>query len=760
MAEVPTAEIAINADPVDPYATYKHYRSIGYSKSKAEAAISIERSLSTTTSHLISRQQLFQEAPLGIIGENVSSQSYGFVIERKVRVDGIPVPIPHPHLQIKIRSEYNEGPILEHHESRNEMWEQFIIAFRHCGFNDVDKFDMSKVQLTEHLLIGFVATLCLKTVAHLTLKWMDFGYEGYNAMSYLLIKNSSLMHLDLMGNKIPKDERTEWDVIACNNFFNAVAIHPSLETLNLEACGIGSKLAEYICDALASNPSLRHLNLKDNDICDNDTHLFAKALATNTNLRDLILQGNGITDQGIKTLLPCLFNTTSMDAVENSNHTCQIHFGSDKLNHLECISWINRHKNIELTKKEKAAVFREFRRNLPQNAQLQNPGDVRAFSTESIVDHQLVVRRERNAAFRVAGKKAMLFLAALNPDEACTVPEIPKVNERRLTFDQWRSIGHDKKYCLAMIGFEQKLNELIKTIGLINRLRILGCHQECNAILRQKGDMMAPVKGDKSLKLKLNFHMNANEKHQLMHHDKMLQYWRDLSEAIRSCRRFERISVIEISNIQITIDILKHLLPSLTETDEYLYPIRRLVLNSNSLGSSEIVALGPFVRDCYSLEICNSIVNDPKSVKRLSWEICNSRNMKTLKLEKCAIGQNLSALSSLVTSTTNLTYVYLSGNHIGSDGARAISDMLAANPIFEELYLNDNELGDADMTFFAKALQTNSNLRKFYVQHNLITKRGEVTLTKAFCDPENILTIFNSNHTCQAFLKQQDPTIG
>ena len=367
------------------------------------------------------------------------------------------------------------------------------------------------------------------------------------------------------------------------------------------------------------------------------------------------------------------------------------------------------------------------------------------------------IKRERNANFRKAGKKAMLFLADATKNKM--YPPQPDKVQRRSTFTQIRSAGFDRKYCNLVCEFVAEMRKLIKALKVVamNSFQTVGQIR----FKQQTCRFLTQAKGDESFKIKLNFHVPMTGQYQLMCHEGLLGLWRELSEAIEMCR-LEKFSLVEISNIQLSTEILDILLPSLTKKVDRP-PIPRLVLNSNLLGKYEISALASFVNTnngLSSLEVSGSPMLNPTSVKKLSIDIFSSKSMKTLKLEQCLLGQSISSLTSVITSCTNLKYVYLSGNHIGSDGAVVIAQMIAGNHPVEELYLNDNELCDQDMVPIAKALQTNTNLRKLFLRDNLITYGGEVPLLDALFNEENILTIFNSNHTCQLFLRQDDVDVG
>ena len=138
--------------------------------------------------------------------------------------------------------------------------------------------------------------------------------------------------------------------------------HPTINTINLQGCcgeGINghdvlcsimnagrSKLksidlscnndiatggSTFIADFLATNPILEKLLLSNNQIDDEDANLIASALKHNTNLRVLDVYCNAITDSGWEALLNAEFDSTSLNSVADSNHTCGI-FAKSRFN--------------------------------------------------------------------------------------------------------------------------------------------------------------------------------------------------------------------------------------------------------------------------------------------------------------------------------------------------------------------------------------------------------------------------------------------
>ena len=84
----------------------------------------------------------------------------------------------------------------------------------------------------------------------------------------------------------------------------------------------GSEGVAVLADFIGGNYCAKDLWLDHNKISDSDTPLLASALRTNTHLHRLDLAHNNIAEDGRNVLLKALFDTTTMNAIVESNHTC------------------------------------------------------------------------------------------------------------------------------------------------------------------------------------------------------------------------------------------------------------------------------------------------------------------------------------------------------------------------------------------------------------------------------------------------------
>lgn len=138
-----------------------------------------------------------------------------------------------------------------------------------------------------------------------------------------------------------------------NHLVDAIISHPLIDNIRLENC-FGENVDAYsilrsllasnkpfasidldsnniktgegteIPDYLATNPPLEVLRLANNQLYDNDAILIARALKRNTNLRRFYLGQNNFTDLGCDALRNAIFDSTSLNAVAASNHSCKI----------------------------------------------------------------------------------------------------------------------------------------------------------------------------------------------------------------------------------------------------------------------------------------------------------------------------------------------------------------------------------------------------------------------------------------------------
>jgi hypothetical protein len=95
----------------------------------------------------------------------------------------------------------------------------------------------------------------------------------------------------------------------------SVILQSDAENISLDKNNIDSLGAVIIAKYLEVDPPIQCIYLGHNRLNDNDAILILQALKTNTNLRHLGLIGKIFTSIGVKTLLTCVFDASSLNAI-------------------------------------------------------------------------------------------------------------------------------------------------------------------------------------------------------------------------------------------------------------------------------------------------------------------------------------------------------------------------------------------------------------------------------------------------------------
>jgi Ran GTPase-activating protein (RanGAP) involved in mRNA processing and transport len=101
----------------------------------------------------------------------------------------------------------------------------------------------------------------------------------------------------------------------------SVILQSDVEIIYLDNNNIDSLGAVTIAEYLESDPPIQRIDLDNNRLNDDDAILISQALKRNTNLCEICLYSNNITSIGVKALLTCVFDSSSLNAISESNHT-------------------------------------------------------------------------------------------------------------------------------------------------------------------------------------------------------------------------------------------------------------------------------------------------------------------------------------------------------------------------------------------------------------------------------------------------------
>ena len=146
---------------------------------------------------------------------------------------------------------------------------------------------------------------------------------------FKLVLNDKLLHLDL-----------SWVSLRTNGA-KYIASHlkknPPLAILGLRGSSLPNKSAESLCKALKCNTNLTDLDLRNSNFNDTSVPFFADMLRNNSTLITLDMTGNKMKiKSGRKDLInQALCNSTSLQAIAESNHTCLLTLNNGRLGEKE-----------------------------------------------------------------------------------------------------------------------------------------------------------------------------------------------------------------------------------------------------------------------------------------------------------------------------------------------------------------------------------------------------------------------------------------
>jgi serine/threonine protein kinase len=100
----------------------------------------------------------------------------------------------------------------------------------------------------------------------------------------------------------------------------SVILQSEINIINLGSNNIDSFGAVTIAEYLEGDPPIEEFGLDYNRLNDDDAMLISQALKRNTNMEVLSIHSNNFTSTGVKALLTCVFDGSSLNAISESNH--------------------------------------------------------------------------------------------------------------------------------------------------------------------------------------------------------------------------------------------------------------------------------------------------------------------------------------------------------------------------------------------------------------------------------------------------------
>jgi hypothetical protein len=183
-----------------------------------------------------------------------------------------------------------------------------------------------------------------------------------------------------------------------------VILQSDVSIINLKNNNIDSLGAVKITEYLESNPPICNIDLEHNRLNDDDAILISQALKRNTNLKSIFLHSNKFTSIGVKALLTCVFDGSSLNAISESNYTLErMKFFYDNNRHIQRLAYC--------------------------------------------IDRLLEMNRAQKIVFALQDKDSLLQYLANVPVEL--IPEV-------MAFPLWQDANHRQHRCLNIVYFTMR----------------------------------------------------------------------------------------------------------------------------------------------------------------------------------------------------------------------------------------------------------------------------------------------------------------
>ena len=303
---------------------------------------------------------------------------------------------------------YGDHPIVWHEPILDQYWDQLITG----NVEDFCDINISNVEIKKERLDALVAIF---RSGRATNSSYVVNFNNANLCEVGIVSLSKLIDVSLELRKFSLHHNWMDNMESARCLSRSLKLHTSINILHLTHCDLGSspemlsvilqsdirdiildnnnidsmgaiKIAEY----LESNPPIEELTLDCNRLNDDDAILISQALKRNTHLSHLYLEVNNLTSIGVKALLKCVFDVSSLNAISESNHMLkEMYIFSDQAsdNNLDVINQLfklDRTQKIVLALQDKDSLLKYL-----ANGPVELIPEVLAFPYERVVDeHQ------------------------------------------------------------------------------------------------------------------------------------------------------------------------------------------------------------------------------------------------------------------------------------------------------------------------------------------------------------------------------------
>jgi hypothetical protein len=238
----------------------------------------------------------------------------------------------------------NEEPIVWNEAILDEHWDQLEDALSGNELvTNICGIQIENVEMTKERLAALV-TILISGRATNSSMYVTFGNanlcsEGIISLSTVVDVSSELQTLFINHNRIDNLHSAcclsrSLKSHTCINILSlahcdlgstpeilSVILQSEVKIIDLSNNNINSLGAVLISEYLENDPPIRCIDLDHNRLNDDDAVLISQALRRNTNLKSIYLPLNNFTCIGVKTILTCFFDSSSLNTISESNHT-------------------------------------------------------------------------------------------------------------------------------------------------------------------------------------------------------------------------------------------------------------------------------------------------------------------------------------------------------------------------------------------------------------------------------------------------------
>ena len=241
----------------------------------------------------------------------------------------------------------NDAPIVWHEPVLDIIWNRISVRVKVMWqldrkIADISNIYVENVEMKKERLAALVDIIvsgrATNSCKNVTFSNTNLCGEGIKYLSKLVETSLQLQSVYLLHNRIDNMDSARclsrslklhacitWlDLSHCDLGSNpeilSVILQSEVKNIHLGSNNIDSLGAVKIAEYLESNPPIEELTLDHNRLNDDDAILISQALKRNTNLTAINLCSNNLTSIGVKALLISVFDSSSLNAISQSNH--------------------------------------------------------------------------------------------------------------------------------------------------------------------------------------------------------------------------------------------------------------------------------------------------------------------------------------------------------------------------------------------------------------------------------------------------------